>query len=307
MSNFVIAVGHTASGNIGCGVVANIDESNCNREISTLLEKELKDRGHGAVLLRIDKGNSYKFEDCYVRAEQANELAKSKIVDLYAEIHINAGGGTGTEVCVSGKSAIANQYAAKVCSSLSAALGISNRGVKTQSLIVLNKTSMPAILIECLFADSSDSDKYNAEVIARAIADGLVGAESSQGKQWNLGWNRNNIGWWYSPDNVNKTYYTSQNGWKCLDGEWYIFDNKGYALENAWYYDENDGHWYYLDESCKMIYGAKDKPLWKWIDDACYAFDEEGRMYCDCMTPDRWHVDESGGYVKNSYIVVINS
>ena len=28
-----------------------------------------------------------------------------------------------------------------------------------------------------LFADSSNSNKYNAEVIARAIADGIVGAD----------------------------------------------------------------------------------------------------------------------------------
>ena len=163
---------------------------------------------------------------------------------------------------------------------------------------MLNKTSMPAVLVECLFADSSDSNKYKPEVIAKAIADGLIGAESSQNKQWKLGWNRNNIGWWYSPDNINKTYYTSKNGWKCINGEWYIFDDHGYALENAWYYDESDGHWYYLDEKCKMVYGEKNKPLWKWIDDGCYAFDEEGRMYCDCVTPDGWRVDESGMWVK---------
>jgi N-acetylmuramoyl-L-alanine amidase len=35
---------------------------------------------------------------------------------------------------------------------------------------------MPAILVECLFADSSDADKYNPEVIAKAIVCGLVGA-----------------------------------------------------------------------------------------------------------------------------------
>lgn len=312
MSSFVIGAGHTASGNIGCGAVANLDESNCNREISTLLEKELKDRGHASVLLRIDKGNSYKYEDCYLRAEQANELAKSQTIDLYAEIHINAGGGTGNEVCVTGKSPIANQYASKVCASLSAALGIPNRGVKTQSLIVLNKTSMPAILIECLFADSNDSSKYDAKIIAKAIADGLVGAKSfnqkkygssgscgqSDGSSWKLGWNRNNIGWWYCTNAYEGYYYTSNNGWKCIDGEWYIFDYQGYALESAWYYYENDGHWYYLDGNCMMVYGAKDKPLWKWIDDACYAFDEDGRMYCDCVTPDGYKVDDSGMWVK---------
>lgn len=298
MSNFVIAAGHTASGNIGCGVIANLDESLCTREISQLVEKELKERGHGATLLIIDKSNSYNCEDCFVRAQMANSLAQKEEVDLYVEIHINAGGGTGSEVLVTGHSAAANQYATKICSSLSGALGIQNRGVKKQNLIVLNKTSMPTVLVECLFADSSDSNKYNAEVIAMAIADGLVGAESIQNKQWNLGWNRNNIGWWYSTDNINKYYYTSKNGWKCIDGEWYIFDDQGYALENAWYYDEDEGHWYYLDEKCKMVSGQKDKPLWKWIDGGCYAFDEEGRRYCDCVTPDGWRVDESGMWVK---------
>lgn len=297
MSNFVIAVGHTASGNIGCGVIANLDESICTREISKLVVKELESRGNRAHLLIVDKSNSYNCEDCFVRTQMANSIVKKEEVDLYVEIHINAGGGTGSEVLVTSHSAIANQYAAKICSSLSAALGISNRGVKTQNLIVLDKTSMPAILVECLFADSSDSNKYNAEVIARAIADGLIGADSGS-KAWKLGWNRNNIGWWYCTNVIEGYYYTSQNGWKCIDVEWYIFDNQGYALENAWYYDESDGHWYYFDENCKMVYGAKNKPLWKWIDGGGYAFDEEGRMYCDCVTPDGWKVDERGMWIK---------
>lgn len=321
----------------------------------------------------------------------ANGLAQKEEVNLYVEIHINAGGGTGSEVLVTGHSAVANQYAAKICSSLSQALGIPNRGVKSQNLIVLNKTSMPAVLVECLFADSSDSSKYNAEVIAGAIADGLAGAGSVNGNggsssgstsgngyaginssgrtrgngyagvddsggkrgngyagingsgrtrgngyvgvdgsgdtsgngytgvdgsgvggqvfgssysflsgpSWKLGWNRNNIGWWYCTNVAEGYYYTMQNGWKCIDGEWYIFDEQGYALENTWYYDENEGHWYYLDENCRMVSGQKDKPLWKWIDGGCYAFDEDGRMYCNCTTPDGWTVDESGAWNRN--------
>ncbi|WP_195979962.1 N-acetylmuramoyl-L-alanine amidase [Clostridium butyricum] len=273
MSNFVIAAGHTASGNIGCGVVAYLDESKCTREISQLVGKELERKGHKVNFLIIDKSNSYNYEDCYVRAEEVNKLAKNSKIDLYAEIHINAGRGTGTEVCITGKSSVANQYATKICSVLSAALNIPNRGVKTQSLIVLNKTSMPVILIECLFADSSDSRKYDSEVIARSIADGLVGAESGSSNSWKLGWNRNDIGLWYSTDSINKYYYTSQNGWKCIEGQWYIFDEQGYALESAWYYDKNEGHWYYLDE--------------------------EGRMYSDCVTSDGWRVDESGMWRNN--------
>jgi len=298
MNNFIIAVGHTASGNIGCGVIARLDESNCTRAIGSLVEEYLREIGHGVNLLRIDAENSYKFEDCYCRSNQANDIAKYSEVELYVEIHINAGGGNGTEVCVTGKSQVANQYAAKVSNSLANVLNLTNRGVKTQNLIVLNRTSMPAILVECLFADSADADIYNPEVIARAIVDGLVGAEKSSEEEWKFGWNRNDVGWWYCTDIANRYYYTSQNGWKEIDGEWYIFESSGYALEDAWYCDSSDGFWYYLDGGCKMVRGNKDRPLWVWVDSEYYAFDKGGWMYCNCVTPDGWRVDESGAWIE---------
>jgi len=301
MSNFIIAVGHTASGNVGCGVIARLDESNCTREIGDFVAEYLQEKGHVVNLLRVDEGNSYNCEDCYTRANSANEIAKTSEVELYVEVHINAGGGTGPEVCVTGKSEMANQYATKVSNALSSALNLINRGVKTRNLIVLNRTVMPAILVECLFADSADADKYNQEVIARAIVNGLVGADGSSdysNGEWKLGWNRNGIGWWYSTDPINKYYYIAENGWKEIDGEWYIFDSRGYALESAWYYDESDRFWYYLDGSCKMLRGSKDRPLWKWIDGDCYCFNEHGRMYCDCVTADGFVVNGSGAWVK---------
>ncbi|MDR3597941.1 N-acetylmuramoyl-L-alanine amidase [Clostridium sp.] len=295
MSNFIIAVGHTASGNVGCGVIARLDESNCTRQIGVLVSQYLKEKGYEVDLLRIDKSNSYDCEDCYERADEANEIAKTLDVELYMEIHINAGGGTGTEVCVTGKSEVANEYAAKVTTSLSNALNLPNRGVKTRSLIVLNKTVMPAILVECLFADSDDANVYDPEVIARAIVSGLVGASDGE---WVHGWNQNDVGWWFCTNLENRYYYTSQNGWQEIDGEWYIFDCNGYALQDCWYHDENNNAWYYLDYNCKMIRGSKEKPLWKWIDSCCYAFDEKGKMYCDCVTPDGWSVDGSGSWVE---------
>ena len=298
MSNFIIAIGHTASGNIGCGVIDRLDESNCTRVIGALVAEYLKEKGHGINLLRVDDSNSYNCEDCYLRVNQANEIAKYSEVELYIEIHINAGGGTGPEVLITGKSEVANQYAAKVSKVLANALNLTNRGVKTRSLIVLNKTIMPAILVECLFADGHDVDIYNPEVIARAIVNGLVGSDNSSNSVWKLGWNRNNIGWWYCSDLVNKYYYTAENGWKEIQGEWYVFDARGYALEEAWYYDNSDGFWYYLDESCKMVRGTKGKPLWVWIDSSCYCFDEHGRMYCNCITPDGWCVNGSGEWVE---------
>lgn len=298
MSNFIVAVGHTASGNIGCGVVDKLDESQCTREIGALVSQKLKEKGHVVSLLRIDRSNRYGCEDCYTRANQANEIAKALNVELYVEIHINAGGGSGPEVLVTGKSEVANQYAAKVCNELASALNLPSRGIKTRSLIVLNNTVMPAILVECLFADSSDADAYNAEVVARAIVTGLVGANDSSDEEWKNGWNHNEVGWWYSTDPINKYYYTADNGWREIDGEWYIFDTKGYALQDAWYYDEGDKDWYYLDSDCKMIKGSREKPLWKCIDSGCYAFREDGKMYCDCVTSDGYVVDESGALIK---------
>lgn len=295
MSNLIVAVGHTASGNIGCGVIDRLDESQCTREIGALVAKYLQEKGHCVNLLRIDKSNSYNCEDCYVRVNQANEIAKKSNVELYVEIHINAGGGSGPEVCVTGQSEVANQYAVKVSNALAAALNLPNRGMKTRSLIVLNNTVMPAILVECLFADSDDAEIYNAEVIAGAIVSGLVGVTSTE---WKLGWNHNDVGWWYCLDLENKYYYTSQNGWQEIDGEWYIFDSRGYVLQDSWYYDESDKAWYYLDSDCRMVRGSKDKPLWKWIDSGCYAFDENGKMYCDCVTPDRYSVDDNGAWIS---------
>jgi N-acetylmuramoyl-L-alanine amidase len=299
MSNFIIAVGHTASGNIGCGVVERLDESKCTREIGALVTQYLQEKGHGVNLLRIDEGNKYNCEDCYIRSVQANQIAQTIEVNLYVEIHINAGGGSGPEVLVFGKSEVANQYAAKVCNELSSALNLPNRGVKIRNLIVLNETIMPAILVECLFADSDDANVYDPEVIAKAIVNGLVGCNESSNEEYKLGWNKDNVGWWYSPDPINKYYYTSDNGWKEIDGEWYRFDSRGYALQNSWYHDEGNNIWYYLDESCKMVRGSKDNPLWKWINVKCYAFDEAGKMYCNCVTPDNYLVDESGAWINN--------
>jgi N-acetylmuramoyl-L-alanine amidase len=294
MSDFIIAVGHTGSGNIGCGVIDRLNESECTRTIGALVVEYLQKKGHGANLLRVDESNSYNCEDCYLRVNQANEIAKTTNVELYVEIHINAGGGTGPEVLVTGKSEVANQYAVKITNALASDLNLYNRGVKTRSLIVLNRTVMPAILVECLFADSDDAEVYNAEVIARAIVSGLIGAEDSVHGKWVHGWNQNEVGWWYCSCLENKSYYTSKDGWQEIEGEWYIFDNRGYALQDSWYFDDNYKSWYYLDSNCKMIRGSNDKVLWKWIDSECYAFDEHGRMYYDCITPDEYCVDDTG-------------
>ena len=165
-----VNAGHTPSGTAGCGAVGNLDESKCTREIAPLVAEYLRKEGQSVQYNQIDKGNSYNCEDCYIRADRANNWG----ADLYVEIHLNAGGGRGTEVEISGFGGKAEQYANRVSSKVSSALGLPNRGVHQMNLIVLNRTNMPAILVECCFVDSNDYKHYNADKIARAIAEGIL-------------------------------------------------------------------------------------------------------------------------------------
>ena len=175
----IVAVGHTESGTNGSGVSGYLDESNCNREIVPLVVNILNGiEGYEAKELRIDKGNSYQFEDCYTRCQLSNEWG----ADLYVEIHLNGfstSSACGTEVLVNSENSNAITYAKRVNANLCNALGTFDRtygkGYKTQNLIVLQKTNAPALLVECLFAtNESDSSKYNANTIANCIAEGLT-------------------------------------------------------------------------------------------------------------------------------------
>ena len=105
---------------------------------------------------------------------------------------------------------------------------------------------------------------------------------------WKLGWNQNSTGWWYSPDNINKTYY--KDVWKLIEKEWYSFDTQGYARENTWFKD-NDGKWYWLKPNCVMA-----KSCWLWLKGECYCFSSSGSLYINCKTPDGYYVDETGAW-----------
>jgi N-acetylmuramoyl-L-alanine amidase len=166
---YLISVGHTATGQTGCGAVGFLNESNCTREIAPLVVSKLQTLGYEVVKLQIDNSDQY---DYVKRTNQANSIGG----DMFVEIHLNAGGGTGCEVYTTSGSK-ASSYAEKVSQCISKELGIVNRGYKTSSnLYVLKNTSMPAMLIECCFVDNqTDYNCYNAEKIANAIVQGLTG------------------------------------------------------------------------------------------------------------------------------------
>ncbi|WP_238917273.1 N-acetylmuramoyl-L-alanine amidase [Clostridium sp. YIM B02555] len=104
-----------------------------------------------------------------------------------------------------------------------------------------------------------------------------------------LGWNQNKTGWWYCTDTANGYYY--KNAWKQINGEWYYFDNDGYAMCNAWIKWQDK--WYRLRDNCMMA-----KKQWLWVEGECYCFDDTGAMYENCTTPDGYRVDETGAWIK---------
>lgn len=98
-------------------------------------------------------------------------IAEQGNVDLFVSVHVNSGGGTGEEVLVAGVGGRAEAAANKVLPYLVQAGGWYNRGVKTQNVLVLKKTSMPAILTENGFIDNAaDTAKLKDPNFRQALA-----------------------------------------------------------------------------------------------------------------------------------------
>jgi N-acetylmuramoyl-L-alanine amidase len=166
-----VAVGHTLSG-ADTGAVGILNEGICTREIADKVKTKLEALGHTVVFCRIDGASSVNDALAY----KVN-LANNAGVDVYAEIHLNSGGGVGVETYCYALGGQAEKYAGKVQDAL-VKLGYRNRGVKTANFYVLRNTDAPAILVECGFVDSrEDCNRYNPDLIANAIVRGLTGRE----------------------------------------------------------------------------------------------------------------------------------
>ena len=168
--HIAIAGGHSALARGASGYIDEYDE----------------DRAFTARLVDAFDAQGWAVTDCSndadgVRAELQAECdaANASGADLFVAVHFNAGGGTGTEVWhYPGSSA--EGYARDVSRELSAALGLPNRGAKeTTGLYVLNRTDMPAILIEVCFVDTrADADAWRTaswDAVCGAVVRGLGG------------------------------------------------------------------------------------------------------------------------------------
>lgn len=170
----MIDCGHCLSG-ADTGAQGNgKKEEVLTREVGLLVKSYLLQQGHQCELTEVNSGYSS------VNASLQARIDKEKVYkpDLFASIHFNAGGGTGTETYVCSTVGQAYQYAKKVQAKIVELTGYRDRGVKTANYAVIAKTNAPAILIECAFIDSANDMKvYNADTLAKAIVEGITGVE----------------------------------------------------------------------------------------------------------------------------------
>jgi N-acetylmuramoyl-L-alanine amidase len=169
---FGIDIGHNCPTH-DTGASGIKQEDLLTKEVGTKVIAKLRTLGHTVINCTPSTANAVG-DSLRQRVNKAN----SNNVDVFVSIHFNAFNriAHGTEVFAVSSTGI--RIAQKVLNKI-VSYGFFNRGVKDGShLFVVRNTTMPAILVECCFCDSSqDMNLYStvtADGMAQAIVDGLV-------------------------------------------------------------------------------------------------------------------------------------
>lgn len=184
-----------------------------------------------------------------------NRSAKVKNVnpDIYLDIHINAGGGTGPECLVYSEKSTAYKYAKKIVSSISENTKLTNkRGVKIKpSFWSLNLHPQPSMIIEGGFIDSpggKDMRALSPEIYAKSIANvfGEVKESIPQKEGKKMYRVRKN---WKDDKSQIGTYTNLENAKKLADKNpgYFVFDDSGVIIypKKHW----ADAHFDYLNKN----------------------------------------------------------
>ena len=169
-----IDIGHNVP--YDTGAVGIRKEDDLNRLVGNALISKLRERGTKDVNCTPNTAKSLN-DSLYQRVITANNSGAT----LFVSIHHNAcPGGYGAEVlCIKDnyQGGLSTKVGEAILNELSS-LGLRNRGVKDRrDLYVINNTSMPALIVECAFVDSSsDMKNYNPEKTAAAIYKGICTA-----------------------------------------------------------------------------------------------------------------------------------
>lgn len=171
----LLFVGHGKSNSGGYDPGAcsrGFEEFQLAKEIAVFAAKELSRSGYDVDLENYDKSLNLPERIAY---ENRNPC------DLVLEFHLNAGGGTGTECYYSNENNAGKAFAEGICSEISKALSIKNRGAKTKLdskgndyFGIIRDTKATALLIETCFIDTDDVFKVDnakkREVVGKAVA-----------------------------------------------------------------------------------------------------------------------------------------
>ncbi|MGV8982098.1 N-acetylmuramoyl-L-alanine amidase [Clostridium sp.] len=154
------------------GAIAILNEVIEDRKILASVNKYLKlDKNE---VLDVTPGNCTSPIDLSYGVSKANTYKS----DIFVSIHLNAGGGHGTECLYT--SLKGKGYATRISNNISK-LGFTNRGAKkdVRGLYELKYTDMPATIVECFFLDSATDvalyKKLGVDAIGKAIAEGIIG------------------------------------------------------------------------------------------------------------------------------------
>lgn len=171
----VIDMGHTPT---SPGASGYLDELTCDRLCGRKVIAELRRRGHEVYDSTAPDSMAYPAEVNY-RSAYANALNG---IDLFCSIHLNAGGGTGTEVLYRAGDATGRAYAERISAKVAAAFGLTDRGAKANDWVgVIVSTRPTPVLIELCFVDNSKDAaawyKMDWTTLVNAICNGIDGTE----------------------------------------------------------------------------------------------------------------------------------
>lgn len=173
---------HGGHNSIVPGASKYLNEVTEDRKVKNKVIELLRAAGHTVYDCTDDSGRTQS-------QNLANIVAKCNAhsVDYDISIHLNAGGGTGTEVLYYPTSSKGKAMAGVMSKRVADALGLKNRGAKSRSdLYVLKRTKARAVLVECCFVDSAtDRDKWNVDACAKAIVEAVTGKTVSSGTSSN--------------------------------------------------------------------------------------------------------------------------
>lgn len=167
-----LSAGHNVyiNNNFDPGAVGNNKrEADITKKTVATLKPLLEKQGHTVIdVTPYNQKFDNSKEHHVLRCKRVDEFK----ADLFLDIHINSGGGTGVECWVYSQNSTAYPYAKQICESISKDINIRNRGVKTNpSYWSLSLCKAPAIIIEGAFIDNPDDmQKLAPEKYAIAIA-----------------------------------------------------------------------------------------------------------------------------------------